>query len=127
VHEIGPSVAGSVREWFDQPENRELVRRLAEAGVQVEEAAGDEPALPQSLAGKQLVLTGGLERLTRQEAQAALEARGARVTSAVSKKTTYVVAGADPSAEKLAKAEALEVRVLSEAELERLLAGGELE
>src|SRR4030095_1430685 len=85
IYEIGPTVAGSVREWFAQEENQALVRRLAEAGVAQEEP--EAGAASRAFQGKQCVLTGGLETMTREEAKAAIESRGGRVTSAVSKKT----------------------------------------
>ena len=96
------------------------VWRLKEAGVRTEEAG----AAPRSdvLAGKQFVLTGTLESMTRDEAKAAIESRGGRVTSSVSRKTAYVVAGKDPGS-KRDKAEGLGVAVLDEPAFARLLAG----
>jgi DNA ligase (NAD+) len=93
VHEIGPTVARSVRDWFDQAPNRELLERLEAAGVVTREGAeaGGAPALH----GKLFVLTGTLDSMTREEAKAAIEARGGRVTSTVSKKTSYLVVGRD--------------------------------
>jgi DNA ligase (NAD+) len=121
IYEIGPAVSQSVQEWFAQEENRALVRRLAEAGVNTEE----RDASPSSRAfhGMQFVLTGALERMTRDEAKAAIESRGGRVTSAVSKKTAYVVAGKDPGS-KRDRAQDLKVPVLDEAEFEKKLTEG---
>jgi len=121
IHKIGPVVAGAVREWFDQPANRELVRHLQAAGVRTEDEppAGGGQADPE-LAGKQFVLTGGLESLTRDEAKAAVEARGGRVTSSVSKKTDYVVVGTDAGS-KLEKAQALGLKLLTETDFRELL------
>ncbi len=121
VHEIGPIVARSVHDWFRDPANRRLVERLKEAGLRTEE----EGAAPTSLAlqGQQFVLTGALESMTRDEAKAALEARGGRVTSSVSKKTSAVIVGRDPGS-KADKAKELGVRVLDEEALGALLAGG---
>jgi DNA ligase (NAD+) len=121
IYEIGPTVARSVHEWFAQEENRALVRRLAEAGVGTEEPE----ASPQSLVfhGQQFVLTGSLETMTRDEAKAAIEARGGRVTSAVSKKTAFVVAGRDAGS-KRDRALELKVPVLTEQEFLQKLAGG---
>ncbi|MGE0454303.1 MAG: NAD-dependent DNA ligase LigA [Vicinamibacteria bacterium] len=118
LYEIGPAVAQSVRSWFEQPANRALVERLQAAGVRSE----DGPAEAQSSAfrGMQFVLTGGLRSLTRDQAKAAIEARGGRVTSAVSKKTAIVVAG-EEAGSKLEKAKQLGVRVASEAEFLELL------
>jgi DNA ligase (NAD+) len=121
IYEIGPVVARSVREWFDREENRRLVARLQEAGVSTAEAAAAPMA--QTLKGQQFVLTGALERMTRDEAKAAIEARGGRVTSSVSKKTTAVIVGRDPGA-KAAKAAELGVRLVTEEDLAALLDGG---
>jgi len=122
IYEIGPVVARSVREWFDREENRRLVARLQEAGVSTAEAAAAAP-MAQTLKGQQFVLTGALERMTRDEAKAAIEARGGRVTSSVSKKTTAVIVGRDPGA-KAAKAAELGVRLVTEEDLAALLDGG---
>jgi DNA ligase (NAD+) len=121
IYEIGPVVARSVRDWFDGEENRRLVARLQEAGVRTEEATAASPAA-QTLKGQQFVLTGALERMTRDEAKAAIEARGGRVTSSVSKKTTAVVVGKDPGS-KAERAAELGVRLLTEEQLAALLAG----
>jgi DNA ligase (NAD+) len=122
IYEIGPVVARSVREWFDREENQRVVARLKEAGVETEEDAKVSPAA-QTLKGQQFVLTGVLERMTRDEVKAQIEARGGRVTSSVSKKTNYVVIGKDPGS-KAEKAAELGVRRLTEEELAALLAGG---
>jgi DNA ligase (NAD+) len=122
IYEIGPVVARSVREWFDREESRRLVARLKESGVRTEEPATTAPA-EQTLKGQQYVITGALERMTRDEAKAAIEARGGRVTSSVSKKTTAVVVGKDPGS-KADKAAELGVRRLTEEELATLLGGG---
>ena len=104
-------------------ENIAVVERLREAGVVLEqERVADER--PQTLAGLTFVLTGTLERRTRDEAKAALVALGAKVTGSVSKKTSFVVAGA-AAGSKLAKAESLGVPVLDEAALDRVLETGE--
>jgi len=120
IYEIGPAVAGSVHAWFRDPANQELVARLEAAGLRVEEQ-GDGPA---SLAfqGLQFVLTGTLESMTRDEAKAAIEARGGRVTGSVSKKTSFVVAGKDAGS-KLERARELGVEVLDEEGLRKRLAG----
>jgi len=120
LYEIGPTVARSVREWFDDPANRRLVERLKEAGLRTEEA-GAGP-VSRALQGMQIVLTGTLESMTRDEAKAAVEARGGRVTSSVSKKTSIVVTGRDAGA-KLEKARALGVRCVDEDAFRSLLAG----
>ena len=118
IHEIGLTVAQSVRDWFDDKGNVELCERLKEGGVRTELAAG--AAADEAFAGKQFVLTGRLETLTRDEARAAIEARGGRVTSTVSKKTDYVVAG-EEAGSKLDKARALGLTVIDEAKLRAML------
>jgi DNA ligase (NAD+) len=119
LYEIGPAVAQSVHDWFAQETNRRLVARLREAGVRTEEA-GAAHASSAAFQGQQFVLTGSLETMTREQAKAAIEARGGRVTSSVSKKTSYVVVGKDPGS-KHAKAVELEVKCLSETEFAELL------
>jgi DNA ligase (NAD+) len=118
IPEVGPTIAASVVEFFRQPRNRKILEKLERAGVRMEEEAREEAA--QSLAGKSFVLTGALESFTREQAQAALEARGARVGSSVSKKTDYVVAGKDPGS-KYDKARELGISILDEAGLLALL------
>jgi DNA ligase (NAD+) len=120
IYEIGPTVAQSVHEWFHTPQNEQLVARLRAAGVNTEEAA--HPERSDAFAGQQFVLTGSLETMTRDEARAAIEARGGRVTSAVSKKTSYVVYGKDPGS-KLDKARELGVKDLGEEAFRALLDG----
>jgi DNA ligase (NAD+) len=118
VHEIGPVVAQSVHEWFRDPANRRLVERLQKAGLRTEEAAA--AAGSRTLKGRQIVVTGTLDSMTRGEAKAAIEERGGRVTSAVSKKTSYVVVGRDPGS-KADKARELGLEVLDEAAFRALL------
>ncbi|MBI4794527.1 MAG: NAD-dependent DNA ligase LigA [Deltaproteobacteria bacterium] len=117
VEGVGPQVAGSIREYFDNPRNRELITKLKEAGVkeQPPEARAAGP-----LAGKTFVFTGGLAHFSREEAKALVTARGGKVSSSVSAKTDYVVAGADPGS-KYAKARELGVTILTEAEFEKLV------
>jgi DNA ligase (NAD+) len=118
IYEIGPAVAESLRAWFAQDANRLLIERLATAGVRLEDAepAGGSTAFQ----GMQFVLTGGLERMSRDEAKAAIEARGGRVTSSVSKKTSVVVVGRDPGS-KYDKARELGVRCVQEEEFRGML------
>ncbi|MDQ3907036.1 MAG: NAD-dependent DNA ligase LigA [Acidobacteriota bacterium] len=120
VPEIGLTVAESVHDWFADAGNRELCARLAAAGVRTEMEAGAGVGSDERFAGKQFVLTGRLETMTREEAGAAIEARGGRVTSSVSKKTDYVVAG-EEAGSKLDKARGLGVRVIDEAEFRAML------
>jgi DNA ligase (NAD+) len=121
---VGGVIAESVVAFFDNERNRALVERLRDAGVNFQgpEKAQMRTDLP-SLAGMTFVLTGTLPTMTREEAQAELEARGGKVTSSVSKKTSYVVVGASPGS-KLAKAEQLGVTTLDEDALRHLLEHG---
>jgi len=114
VPEVGPVVAASVRHFFDEPRNRALVERLAAAGVNMTSLAPPPAEAPAGrLAGRGFVITGTLASMSREEAAAALEALGARVTGSVSKKTSYVVVGADAGS-KLEKAKQLGVETLDE-------------
>jgi DNA ligase (NAD+) len=121
VRDIGPVAAAAVREYFDEPHNLALVGRLRAAGVRLEGAI-EAPQGERPLAGSTFVLTGTLGSMTRDEAAAAIVARGGRVSGSVSKKTTYVVAGADPGS-KLAKARELGVAVLDEEAFSQLIMG----
>jgi DNA ligase (NAD+) len=119
VEGIGPDRAELIAEWFADDENRRLVEELRELGLQM--AAGDaERPVEGPLAGQQYVITGTLERWSREEARSALESLGAKVSDSVSGKTSGVVVGESPGS-KLAKAEKLGVPVLSEADLAELL------
>uniref|UniRef100_UPI0025C042FF NAD-dependent DNA ligase LigA n=2 Tax=Hydrogenophaga sp. TaxID=1904254 RepID=UPI0025C042FF len=109
VNDVGPVVAQSIRTFFDQPHNREVVEQLRACGVTWEEGEPAERA-PQPLAGKTFVLTGTFPTLKREDAKALLEAAGAKVAGSVSKKTDYVVAGTDAGS-KLDKANELGVAV----------------
>ena len=123
VNDVGPVVALSIHTFFQQPHNREVVAALRAAGIAFEEHEGKAAgAGPQPLAGKTLVLTGALPQLTRDEAKALIEAAGGKVAGSVSKKTSYVVAGADAGS-KLDKARELGLVVLDEDGLRGLLAG----
>ena len=120
VPEIGLTVAESVRDWFDDEGNIELCKRLEAAGVRTKMEKTSEPT-DETFAGKLFVLTGTLAAYTRDEARAAIESRGGRVTSSVSKKTDYVVTG-EEAGSKLDKATALGVTVIDEAAFRELLA-----
>jgi DNA ligase (NAD+) len=120
IHEIGLTMAQSIRDWFDDPGNEGLCRRLHEAGVRTESEKQSRAAGNERFAGKQFVLTGTLPGMSRDEARALVEASGGRVTSSVSKKTDFVVAGAEPGS-KLDKANQLGVAVIDEAEFKKML------
>jgi DNA ligase (NAD+) len=124
VEGIGPKIAASLVEFLHVPDNVRVLERLRAAGVEMEEARDEQEERPQTLAGLTFVLTGALEALTRDEAGARLKALGAKVTGSVSKRTSYVVAGA-AAGSKLAKAEQLGIPVLDEAALQRILETGE--
>lgn len=119
VPDVGPIVAESVHTFFQQPHNREVIEQLRACGVHWDE---HEPTVdvPKPLAGKTVVLTGTLPNLSRDEAKDLLEAAGAKVAGSVSKKTDYVVAGAEAGS-KLEKARELGIAVLDEQGLKELL------
>jgi DNA ligase (NAD+) len=117
VEGVGEQVAGSIRDFFDHERNQALLKKLTEAGVR---GLPPEPQAASPLAGKTFVFTGGLVNYSRDEAKAQVAARGGRVSSSVSAKTDYVVAGADPGS-KLAKAQELGVTILDEAAFGELL------
>ena len=119
VNDVGPVVAQSVVTFFQQTHNREVIAQLRAAGIQWQEGAPLHDA-PRPLLGKTFVLTGTLPALTREQAQGLIEAAGGKVSGSVSKKTHYVVAGAEAGS-KLAKAQELGVAVLDEAGLLALL------
>ncbi len=119
VNEIGPRVSQSIREFFDEPKNVALVEKLREAGLTFE---GEKKQRGTALAGKTFVLTGTLERHTRDEAKKLIEDAGGKVSGSVSKKTDYVVAG-EEAGSKLDKAKELGVSVIGEKEMEELVKG----
>jgi len=120
VNDVGPVVAHSIRTFFDQPHNREVVQQLRAAGITWAEHDGTGDDTPRPLLGKTFVLTGTLPTLTRDEAKDRIEAAGGKVAGSVSKKTHYVVAG-EAAGSKLEKAQELGLTVLDEAGLLALL------
>jgi DNA ligase (NAD+) len=117
VNEVGPKIAESIAEFFHEPRNRELVKRLRDASLTF---AGKKRERGTKLAGKTFVLTGTLAKYSRDEAKKLIEDAGGRVSGSVSKKTDYVVAGNDAGT-KLDKAKELGVPVIAEDEMERLV------
>ncbi|HWN31022.1 MAG TPA: NAD-dependent DNA ligase LigA, partial [Burkholderiales bacterium] len=120
VPDVGPVVAQSMVRFFSEPHNREVIERLRACGVSWQEGKSLQLASASAISGKTFVLTGTFPHLTREEAKYKIEALGGKVTSSVSAKTDYVVAGVDPGS-KLAKAQQLDVKVIDEAGLLKLL------
>jgi DNA ligase (NAD+) len=118
VEEVGPRVAESILHFFREPQNRKVLEKLRQAGLQFEQKKARKAA--GKLAGKQFVLTGTLPTYSREEATRLIEEAGGRLIGSVSKKTDYVVVGADPGS-KLDKAKALGVKTIDEVELLNLL------
>jgi DNA ligase (NAD+) len=116
VNEVGPRIAASIVEFFAEPRNKDLVKRLEKAGLTF---TGKKKERGTKLAGKTFVLTGTLAHYSRDEAKKLIEDAGGKVTGSVTKKTDYVVAGADAGS-KLEKAKELEVPIIDEAEMKRL-------
>ena len=122
VEGIGPERAGAIAEWFAEDENRALVEELRALGLRLEAGVEDRP-VEGPLTGSTYVITGTLERLTREDATAALEALGAKVAASVSSKTTGLVVGEEPGSSKVKGAQKHGTPVLSEDELVALLGG----
>ncbi|MBA4742580.1 MAG: NAD-dependent DNA ligase LigA, partial [Azoarcus sp.] len=112
VPDVGPIVAQSIVEFLDEPHNREVIAALRAVGVRWDES-GPAEAASGALVGKTLVLTGTLPTMTRDEAKALIEAHGGKVAGSVSKKTSYVVAGAEAGSKRM-KAEELGIAILDE-------------
>jgi DNA ligase (NAD+) len=123
VADVGPVLAESIRDFLDEPHNRSVIAALRRAGVHFPEGP-PQRAASGPLTGKTFVLTGTLATLSRDDATALLEAAGATVTGSVSKKTDYVVAGADAGG-KLTKAQSLGIAILDEAQMRALLGSRE--
>jgi len=117
VNEVGPKIAESIAEFFGNPANRKLVDRLGKAGLAFK---GEKKERGTKLAGKTFVLTGTLAKYSRDEAKKLIEDAGGKVSGSVSKKTDYVVAGSDAGS-KLDKAKELNIRVIGESELQKLI------
>ena len=117
---IGPNIAQSIVGWFQQPQNRELLEKLKQNGVWPVEAEESEQLNRKPLAGLTLVITGTLPTLTREEATRLIEENGGKVTNSVSRKTSYLILGAEPGS-KYIKAVELGVPILDENQLKKLL------
>ena len=117
IDDVGGITAAYIREWLESPQSKHLISRLKEAGVNMEAA---QQSAGEQFKGMTFVLTGALEKFTRDEAAARIEARGGKASGSVSKKTTYVVAG-ENAGSKLRKAEELGVPVLTEEEFAAML------
>jgi DNA ligase (NAD+) len=117
IEGIGPRIAHSVVDWFSRPRHQEVIEKLRRAGVRMQAEAAE--ALPQPLAGLTFVITGTLPTMSRDEAQAFIESHGGKVTGSVSKKTDYLLLGENPGS-KLAQAQSLGTKLISEAELQKL-------
>ncbi len=124
VDGIGPIIARSVAEWFADDSNRVLLDRLEEAGVHMSNPEGEEP-FGETLIGVSLVLTGKLERMSRDEAKAEVEKRGGRLTSSVSGTTSALVVGSSAGRSKPARARTLGIPMIDESMFFRLLTEGE--
>jgi DNA ligase (NAD+) len=120
VEGIGPERAELIAEWFADPDNRSLLAKLRDLGLQLTLAEAEAPPAEGPLTGNQYVITGTLEGWKREEAKAALEALGAKVSDSVSKKTTGVIVGESPGS-KAQKAEKLGVPILTEDDLQALV------
>jgi len=118
IDTVGPKIADSIIAFFKQEENKDIIRRLKEAGVKLEEKPAEAGAWP--LSGMEFVLTGTLEAFPRKEAEERIKALGGTTGSKVTRKTTYLVAGADPGS-KLDRARSLGTKTLNEAEFRQLL------
>jgi DNA ligase (NAD+) len=124
IEGMGPVIAASVHNFFQQEHNQALIEKLRKSGLNF--AGPGDPTVPQTLKGMSVVVTGTLERFSREAADEAIKARGGKCPGSVSKKTTAVVVGEAPGAAKLTKAQELKIPILDEAGFERLLETGEL-
>ena len=122
IEGVGPVVAETIFQFFQEPQVNQLIDELSQLGVRMEDDVEElaREALPQTLLGKTFVITGTLETLERSEAEKAVKARGGKATSSVSKNTSYLVVGASPGS-KVAKAQQLNVPILDETEFLKLL------
>ncbi len=120
VSSIGPKIADSIIAFFQQEENLRIIEKLWKAGVKLEEKVTVKPAEEQPLSGMEFVVTGTLQSFSRREAEDRIKTLGGSVGSSVTKKTTYLVVGAEPGS-KLAKAQDLGTKLLNEDEFLKLI------
>jgi DNA ligase (NAD+) len=123
VPEVGPRVASAIRHFFRQPGNRQVIERLHRSGVRMQHVPRSRPPGGAILSGKTFVLTGTLPELTREEASRIITSLGGKVTSSISRKTSFLLAGADPGS-KLTRARELGVPVLDERAFKELVEQG---
>jgi DNA ligase (NAD+) len=124
IEGVGPVIAASLRDWSLDPDNRALIEKLARAGVRMEDQAEAPAAQSDLLAGVTFVVTGTLGAMSREQAEAAVVARGGKATASVSKKTTFLVAGESPGASKIDKARELDIPTIDEARFIAMLEKG---
>ncbi|HEY5627459.1 MAG TPA: BRCT domain-containing protein, partial [Nitrospira sp.] len=122
VMEIGPEISASLASYFSEPHNRNVIQALLDSGFQIATVQSQKPG-DATFAGKSVVFTGGLANFTREHAKHLVEERGGHVSSSVSKKTAYVVAGEDPGS-KLEQARKLGLTVLTEQQFQEMVEKG---
>jgi DNA ligase (NAD+) len=120
AEDVGPVMAQSIRDFFDNPRNQAVIEKLRQAGLKMKEKAAPKAAVTGPFAGKTVVVTGTLSKLSREEAKDALRKAGATVTDSVSKKTDILIVGEDAGS-KLDKATKLGVKTLTKAEFLKML------
>ncbi|MEJ2012741.1 MAG: helix-hairpin-helix domain-containing protein [Anaerolineales bacterium] len=123
VEGIGPVVATTIVDWMHTPANQKLLEKLKASGVWPEEDHAQKPQVPQTLAGLTFVITGTLPTWSREEAKEAIERHGGKATGSVSSKTDYLVLGESPGS-KLRKAQELDVAIIDEENLRKLIGSG---
>jgi len=123
IEGIGPAIATSITQFFSLPENRALIEKLKQVGVETAAQPTAAARAGDGLAGKVFVITGTLPSMTREQAEQLIKSHGGKVTGSVTKKTSYVLAGADPGGAKYTKATELDIALLDEAGLLALVGG----